>query len=99
MTFHRIFQMRASGEKITMLTCYDALFARVLNDAHRDIVLVGDSLASVLQGHATTLVAIDEMAYHVSCTARANRHAWLIADCRSPAIGNPRSSAFSMPCV
>jgi 3-methyl-2-oxobutanoate hydroxymethyltransferase len=81
MTMHRLREMRASGEKIAMLTCYDATFAHVLDDAGVDVLLVGDSLGTVLQGHPTTLpVSIDDMVYHTASVARGNRTAWLIAD-------------------
>jgi len=80
-TLRRLRDMHASGEKIAMLTCYDAAFARVLDDAGVDSLLVGDSLGMVLQGRASTLaVSIDEMAYHTGCVARGNRTAWIIAD-------------------
>jgi 3-methyl-2-oxobutanoate hydroxymethyltransferase len=80
-TLHRLREMHASGEKIAMLTCYDAAFARVLDDASVDSLLVGDSLGMVLQGRASTLaVSIDEMAYHTGCVVRGNRTAWVIAD-------------------
>ena len=80
-TLHRLREMRAAGEKIAMLTCYDATFARVLNDAGVDSLLVGDSLGNVIQGRPSTLaVSIEEMAYHTSCVARGNRGAWLVAD-------------------
>ena len=73
--------MHVLGEKIAMLTCYDASFARVLDDAGVDALLVGDSLGKVIQGHPTTLpVSIEEMAYHTACVARGNRTAWVIAD-------------------
>jgi 3-methyl-2-oxobutanoate hydroxymethyltransferase len=73
--------MRALGEKIAMLTCYDAAFARVLDEAGVDSLLVGDSLGMVLQGRASTLaVSIDEMVYHTGCVVRGNRTAWVIAD-------------------
>jgi len=62
---HRIEEMRRSGEKIAMLTCYDAAFARMLSDAGVDVLLVGDSLGMVIQGHLTTLpVSIEDMVYH-----------------------------------
>ena len=80
-TLHRVREMHAAGEKIAMLTCYDASFARVLDEAGVDSLLVGDSLGMVLQGRRTTLaVSIDEMAYHTACVARGNRTAWLVAD-------------------
>src|ERR1700682_345525 len=80
-TLRRLREMHAAGEKIAMLTCYDAAFARVLDDAGVDSLLVGDSLGMVLQGRASTLaVSIDEMVYHTGCVARGNRTAWVIAD-------------------
>src|ERR1700690_2003489 len=80
-TLHRLREMHAAGEKIAMLTCYDAAFARVLDEAGVESLLVGDSLGMVLQGRATTLaVSIDEMAYHTGCVVRGNRSAWVIAD-------------------
>ena len=80
-TLHRLREMHAGGEKIAMLTCYDAAFAQLLDAAGVDIVLVGDSLGMVLQGQASTLpVTLDEMAYHTRCVARGNRSAWLLGD-------------------
>lgn len=81
MTLHRLREMRAQGEKITMLTCYDASFARLLDGCELDCLLVGDSLGMVLQGQSSTVpVTLDEMAYHTRCVARGNRHAWLLSD-------------------
>jgi 3-methyl-2-oxobutanoate hydroxymethyltransferase len=80
-TLRRLREMHAAGEKIAMLTCYDAAFARVLDEAGVDSLLVGDSLGTVLQGRPTTLaVSIEEMAYHTGCVVRGNRSAWVIAD-------------------
>ena len=81
LTLHRLNQMRAAGEKIAMLTCYDAAFARVLDVAGVDALLVGDSLGMVLQGRPSTLpVSMEAMAYHTGCVARGNRTAWIVAD-------------------
>src|SRR5258707_13187020 len=80
-TLRRLREMHAAGEKIAMLTCCDSAFARVLDDAGVDSLLVGDSLGMVLQGRASTLaVSIDEMVYHTGCVVRGNRTAWVIAD-------------------
>lgn len=81
LTLPRLREMHATGEKIAMLTCYDASFAGVLDEAEVDCLLVGDSLGMVVQGHATTVpVTLADMAYHVACVARGNRNAWLIGD-------------------
>jgi 3-methyl-2-oxobutanoate hydroxymethyltransferase len=81
LTLHRLRALHASGEKLAMLTCYDATFARLLDDAGVDLLLVGDSLGMVLQGRDSTLgVSLEEMAYHTQSVARGRRRAWLIAD-------------------
>jgi 3-methyl-2-oxobutanoate hydroxymethyltransferase len=73
--------MHAKGEKIAMLTAYDASFARLADEAGVDCLLVGDSLGMVVQGHtSTTPVTLDEVAYHTRAAARGNRSAFLIAD-------------------
>ncbi len=80
-TLHRLRAMHAAGEKIVALTCYDATFARLLDEAGVDVLLVGDSLAMVLQGQPSTLpVSLDEMAYHTECVARGQRRAWIVSD-------------------
>jgi 3-methyl-2-oxobutanoate hydroxymethyltransferase len=81
LTLHRLREMHASGEKIAMLTCYDATFARLLDGAGVDCLLVGDSLGMVLQGQPTTVpVTLQQMVYHTECVARGNRTAWIIGD-------------------
>ena len=81
LTLHRLREMHAAGEKIVMLTCYDSTFARVLDEAGVECLLVGDSLGMVLQGEATTVpVGLDAMVYHTRCVARGNRTAWVIGD-------------------
>lgn len=80
-TLPALMDMRARGEPITMLTCYDASFARLIDDCGVDTVLVGDSLGMVVQGHASTLpVTVEDVAYHTRCVARGLRTTWLIAD-------------------
>jgi 3-methyl-2-oxobutanoate hydroxymethyltransferase len=82
-TLHRLRDMHAAGEKIAMLTAYDAAFARLADAAGVDCVLVGDSLGMVLQGRPSTLPAsLQDMAYHVRCAAAglAGGAAWLIGD-------------------
>ncbi len=77
----RLRAMLAAGEKVAMLTAYDASFARAADDAGVDCLLVGDSLGMVVQGGTSTVpVTLDEVAYHVRCVARGRRHAWLLAD-------------------
>ena len=77
-TLHKMVQ---DGEKITMLTCYDASFAAVLDAAGVDTLLIGDSLGMVLQGHDSTLpVTLTDVIYHTACVARGSKRAWIIAD-------------------
>lgn len=74
-------EMKAAGQPIAMLTAYDASFARLLDQADVDCVLVGDSLGNVVQGQDSTLpVTIEHMAYHVGAVRRGLEHALLIAD-------------------
>ena len=74
-------KMHASGEKISMLTCYDASFAALLDECMVDVLLVGDSLGMVIQGHASTLpVSMADMCYHVTAVARGCQRSLLIAD-------------------
>ena len=69
------------GEKIAMLTAYDCAFARIFDGAGIDLLLVGDSLGNVVQGHDTTLpVTLDEVVYHTRLVARACQRAMVIGD-------------------
>lgn len=73
--------LKQKGEKITMLTCYDATFAHASCEAGVEVLLVGDSLGMVLQGHDSTLpVTTAEMAYHVAAVKRGNAGALILAD-------------------
>ena len=74
-------KMKAAGEKIAMLTCYDASFAQACDAAGIDSILVGDSLGMVVQGHDSTLpVTVEHIAYHVACVARGCQRPLIIAD-------------------
>lgn len=76
-----LMQMKARGEKIAVLTSYDASFTTHIEDAGIEVILVGDSLGMVIQGQESTLpVAVEEMVYHTRCVARARRNALLVAD-------------------
>ena len=74
-------KMHVQGEKIAVLTAYDATFAAVADACGVDALLVGDSLGMVLQGHHSTVpVTLADMVYHMQCVARGNKTAWLIGD-------------------
>jgi len=74
-------KMREDGQRVAMLTCYDASFAAALDAAGVDSLLVGDSLGNVLQGHDTTLpVTLRDMVYHTQCVARGSKRPFLITD-------------------
>jgi 3-methyl-2-oxobutanoate hydroxymethyltransferase len=80
-TLATLARMKADGEKIACLTCYDASFAVLLDSADVDVVLVGDSLGMVIQGHDTTVpVTMDHMVYHSAAVARGLHRPFLIAD-------------------
>jgi 3-methyl-2-oxobutanoate hydroxymethyltransferase len=74
-------RMKEQGEKIAALTCYDASFATLVDEADVDLVLVGDSLGMVIQGHDTTVpVTMDDMVYHCKAVARGLHRPLLMAD-------------------
>ena len=80
-TVPRLRKMKRDGERITMVTAYDATFARLFDDAGMDVLLVGDSLGMVVQGHDSTLpVTVDEVIYHCRAAARGTRRAHLVGD-------------------
>jgi len=81
MTLTQLRQLKKESKKITCLTAYDASFARLIEQANVDILLVGDSLGMVIQGHNTTLpVTVDDMIYHCQQVYRGCSQAWLIVD-------------------
>ena len=89
-TISKLLAMRAEGEKITMLTAYDATMSALLNRCGVETILIGDSLGNVIQGHSsTTPVTVEQVAYHTECVARANSHAFIIADLPFASYGDP----------
>src|ERR1035437_8781293 len=85
--------LRNAGEKITVLTCYDASFAALMDRCGVEVLLVGDSLGNVCQGQTSTLpVSIRDMTYHTACVARGNKTAFLIADMSFGAYATPESA-------
>ncbi len=80
-TLNTLHKMVQDGEKIVVLTSYDASFAGLLENAGVEVLLVGDSLGMVLQGHESTLpVTLADMAYHTRCVARGSKRAFIVAD-------------------
>lgn len=80
-TIPALFALRAAGEKITMLTCYDASFAALMDRCGVEVLLVGDSLGMVCAGHDSTLpVTLADVAYHTASVARGNKNALVLAD-------------------
>ncbi|MEM5295205.1 3-methyl-2-oxobutanoate hydroxymethyltransferase [Burkholderia sp. JPY481] len=93
-TVPKLQAMRDAGEKIAMLTCYDASFAALLDRAGVDVLLIGDSLGNVLQGQATTLpVTLADIAYHTASVSRARPSALIMADLPFGTYGT-REDAF-----
>src|SRR6266700_1719812 len=74
-------RMKASGEKISMLTAYDFSFAKIIDNAGVDVILVGDSASNVMAGHETTLpITLDQMIYHASSVIRGVSRSLVIVD-------------------
>ena len=80
-TTHTLAEMKKNGEKIAMLTAYDYSFAKLLDLAHIDILLVGDSASNVMAGHETTLpITLDEMIYHAKSVVKAVKRCLVVVD-------------------
>lgn len=94
MTLPELAAMKQRREKITCLTAYDATFARLVDEAGIDIVLVGDSLGMVIQGHRTTLpVSVNDLVYHTGCVARGVHNALIVADLPFMSCATPKDAA------
>jgi 3-methyl-2-oxobutanoate hydroxymethyltransferase len=80
-TIHTLKKLKDAGQKLCMVTAYDATFARILDEAGADILLVGDSLGMVVQGRDSTLaVTLDQMVYHCGAVTRGAKRAHVVAD-------------------
>lgn len=93
LTISSLLKMRADGEKITSLTAYDASFGTLFDQIGIDVILVGDSLGNVIQGHTSTLpVRIEDMVYHTSCVSRNIVRTFVIADMPFATYADPQSA-------
>lgn len=80
-TTKSVVEMKANGEKISMITAYDYTFAKLLDSAGIDVLLVGDSASNVMAGHETTLpITLDQMIYHASSVVRGVSRALIVVD-------------------
>src|SRR5450830_1703082 len=85
--------LHAAGEKIAMLTCYDASFASLMERSGVEILLIGDSLGMVCNGHTSTLpVTVQEVAYHTAAVARGAKSAMIVADLPFGAYGTKEAA-------
>ena len=85
--------MKAAGNKIAMLTCYDASFASLMDRCGVEVLLIGDSLGMVCNGHQSTLpVTVAEVAYHTAAVARGNKSAMVLADMPFGSYGTPEAA-------
>jgi 3-methyl-2-oxobutanoate hydroxymethyltransferase len=80
-TTHTLTTMKSSGEKIAMLTAYDYSFAKIIDSAGIDVILVGDSASNVMAGHETTLpITLDQMIYHAQSVVRGVKRCLVVVD-------------------
>ena len=95
-TISKLQEMRQAGEKIAVLTAYDASFAALMDHAGIDVILIGDSLGNIVQGETSTLpVTIEHMVYHTSCVAKGQASAFLIADMPFGSYSTPEQAMQS----
>ena len=95
-TIHTLKNMKAAGEKIAMLTCYEASFARLMSEQGVDVLLVGDSLGMAVQGKSSTLpVSLDDICYHTAAVARGNEQALIMADLPFGSYQQSKKQAFA----
>ena len=94
-TVNTLHKMKAAGDKIAMLTCYEASFATLMDNAGVDMLLVGDSLGMTVQGQNSTLpVSLQDMCYHTAAVARGTKNAMIVADLPFGAYQKSKEQAF-----
>lgn len=92
-TVSQLQKMKQEGTKFATITAYDATFARLFDEAGIPVILIGDSLGMVMQGHSDTLpVTIDEMAYHTRCVRRGTQNALVVADMSFMSYSDPATA-------
>lgn len=92
-TIPALIALRQQGEKISMLTCYDASFAAMMDRCGVEMLLIGDSLGMVCQGHDSTLpVTVADIAYHTASVARGNKSALIVSDMPFGSYGTPEAA-------
>ncbi len=95
-TISKLQEMRQGGEKIVVLTAYDASFAALMDQAGVDVILIGDSLGNIVQGESSTLpVTVEHMVYHTSCVAKGQASAFLIADMPFGSYSTPEQAMLN----
>lgn len=95
-TISKLQEMRQAGEKIAVLTAYDASFAALMDQAGVDVILIGDSLGNIVQGETSTLpVTIEHMVYHTSCVVKGQESAFLVADMPFGSYSTPEQAMQS----
>lgn len=92
-TVPSLMSLKTQAEKIAVLTCYDASFAALMDSCGVDVLLIGDSLGMVSQGHASTLpVTVSDMCYHTASVARGSKRCLIVADMPFGSYGTPDSA-------
>lgn len=95
-TLSTLQKMKKEQQKIAMLTCYEASFATLLDEAGVDILLIGDSLGMTVQGHSSTLpVTLEQMCYHTEIVARGAKNALVLADLSFGSYQQSKEQAFN----
>lgn len=95
-TVNTLAAMKRAQERFAVLTAYDATFAALLEESGVDVILVGDSLGMVVQGHETTLpVTVEDMVYHTRCVARGCQRALIMADMPFMSFADPKSALIN----